>query len=296
MPTDGYAWWKERLRASFEMYDVVRIDHFRGFDAYWRIPFPRKTRGPGEWRPGPGLDFFRAVKEAFPDAKIIAEDLGLLTPSVEELLERHRPSGDGGPPVRIRRRREEPLPAAQPAARTASSTRAPTTTTRRSAGTRRRASRCATTCGATCASAGTRSAGTSSATAYSAVSRIAVVPMQDLLSLGSEARFNSPGKPEGNWRWRLADGRPRAANHRRHRRLPCGLADLYGRAPGRSRPTRQLNPGLSGLAVARDHRMFADLIRLIYRRPPVDYERGFVRERHRQRPRPAEPARRAGAS
>jgi 4-alpha-glucanotransferase len=83
---DGYAWWKERLRASFDMYDVVRIDHFRGFDTYWRIPLPALNARAGEWRQGPGLGFFRAVSSAFPDARIIAEDLGLLTPSVEALL------------------------------------------------------------------------------------------------------------------------------------------------------------------------------------------------------------------
>ena len=83
---DGYSWWKERMRASFEMYDVVRIDHFRGFDAYWRIPLPAENARKGEWRPGPGLAFFRAIKGAFPDSRIIAEDLGLMTPSVEDLL------------------------------------------------------------------------------------------------------------------------------------------------------------------------------------------------------------------
>jgi len=84
---NDYAWWHARLSASFEIYDIVRIDHFRGFDAYWRIPFPASTARVGAWVPGPGLDFFRSVRAAFPGARIIAEDLGLLTPSVVKLRE-----------------------------------------------------------------------------------------------------------------------------------------------------------------------------------------------------------------
>ena len=82
---DGYAWWLARLRASFELCDIVRIDHFRGFDEYWRIPAPATTARLGEWTAGPGLDLFRAFRTAFPGARIIAEDLGVLTDSVIKL-------------------------------------------------------------------------------------------------------------------------------------------------------------------------------------------------------------------
>ena len=68
---DGYAWWLARMRATFEVCDIVRIDHFRGFDAYWRIPYPAKNARVGKWVPGPGLDLFRAFHAAFPDARII---------------------------------------------------------------------------------------------------------------------------------------------------------------------------------------------------------------------------------
>ena len=82
---DGYAWWRRRMAASFEVCDVVRIDHFRGFDEYWRIPLPATTARIGKWMPGPGIDFFHAIQRAFPGARIIAEDLGVLTPTVTRL-------------------------------------------------------------------------------------------------------------------------------------------------------------------------------------------------------------------
>src|SRR6185437_9970747 len=84
---DRYDWWKARLRSSFELYDVVRIDHFRGFESFWRVPFPATSARKGEWAPGPGLELFRAIQAEAPEAKIIAEDLGLITPPVVELRE-----------------------------------------------------------------------------------------------------------------------------------------------------------------------------------------------------------------
>jgi 4-alpha-glucanotransferase len=81
----GYKWWLDRLKSSFDLYDVVRIDHFQGFDSYWSIPADAKTARNGSWQPGPGLDFFKAVKKAFPKARIIAEYLGELTDSVRKL-------------------------------------------------------------------------------------------------------------------------------------------------------------------------------------------------------------------
>jgi 4-alpha-glucanotransferase len=81
----GYAWWLDRLRANFELYDIVRIDHFRGFDSYWSIPANAKNARTGRWERGPGLAFFEALGAAMPDAKLIAEDLGELKPSVIEL-------------------------------------------------------------------------------------------------------------------------------------------------------------------------------------------------------------------
>lgn len=82
----GYQWWLERLAACFELYDIVRIDHFRGFDEYFAIPYGDTTAANGKWMPGPGMDIMNAIKERFGDRPIIAEDLGFLTPTVLQLV------------------------------------------------------------------------------------------------------------------------------------------------------------------------------------------------------------------
>lgn len=86
MREDGYRWWFDRVRAQFALYDIVRIDHFRGFDSYFAIPAGSTTAAGGRWRPGPGIEFFRALKEELGAVDIVAEDLGYLTPSVRALL------------------------------------------------------------------------------------------------------------------------------------------------------------------------------------------------------------------
>ena len=86
MKEDGYQWWIDRIAFQFTIYDVLRIDHFRGFDAYYAIPYGEATARNGRWRPGPGLEFFRAVEARLGKRDIIAEDLGFLTDSVRELL------------------------------------------------------------------------------------------------------------------------------------------------------------------------------------------------------------------
>jgi 4-alpha-glucanotransferase len=75
----NYAWWLARLRASFELYDIVRVDHFRGFDEYCKIPANAANAREYEWVHGPGIDLFESIKAAFPDAKLVAEDLGIIT-------------------------------------------------------------------------------------------------------------------------------------------------------------------------------------------------------------------------
>lgn len=84
----GYSWWMDRMEYSFELYDVVRVDHFRGFDAYYSIPAGSKTAEFGHWEDGPGYDLFKKMKERFGTLDIIAEDLGFLTPSVFKLVEK----------------------------------------------------------------------------------------------------------------------------------------------------------------------------------------------------------------
>src|SRR6185369_1191676 len=82
---EGYAWWVERIRRTFELVDIVRIDHFRGFASYWEIPASEETAIRGHWRPGPGEALFDAIAEALGTLPIIAEDLGVVTPDVEAL-------------------------------------------------------------------------------------------------------------------------------------------------------------------------------------------------------------------
>ena len=82
----GYDWWMKRVACCFKLYDIIRIDHFRGFDEYYAIPYGDETAENGEWMPGPGMDLFLKMKETLGDLPIIAEDLGFLTDTVRQLL------------------------------------------------------------------------------------------------------------------------------------------------------------------------------------------------------------------
>ena len=86
MEEDGYAWWIGRIAHQLRLYDMLRIDHFRGFESYYAIPFGEETARNGRWRPGPGMKLFRAVEAALGQKDIIAEDLGYLTPEVRQML------------------------------------------------------------------------------------------------------------------------------------------------------------------------------------------------------------------
>ncbi len=86
MEEDGFLWWENRVRAAFRLYDILRIDHFRGFAGYYNIPYGEDTARGGKWDAAPGISLFRTLKERFPRAKIIAEDLGFITDDVRELL------------------------------------------------------------------------------------------------------------------------------------------------------------------------------------------------------------------
>jgi 4-alpha-glucanotransferase len=87
MKEQDYIWWVNRARANFDLYDIIRIDHFRGFASYYAIPADHDTARYGTWEIGPRLPLFEAIEKALPDSKIIAEDLGFITDDVLELLE-----------------------------------------------------------------------------------------------------------------------------------------------------------------------------------------------------------------
>jgi hypothetical protein len=86
MAKDGYGWWVRRLEAAGNLYDTVRLDHFRGFESYWAVPAGAKTAKGGKWIKGPDMDFIHTIKTALPKLDFIAEDLGYLTPAVLDLL------------------------------------------------------------------------------------------------------------------------------------------------------------------------------------------------------------------
>lgn len=86
MKADGYGWWIRRVDGARALYDVIRIDHFRGFESYWAVPYGDTTARRGHWKPGPGMDLVGVLKSWFSDLKFIAEDLGYTTPEVEKLL------------------------------------------------------------------------------------------------------------------------------------------------------------------------------------------------------------------
>jgi 4-alpha-glucanotransferase len=226
---DGFGWWKERLRSAFAMVDVVRIDHFRGFDAYWRIPLPASSAKSGEWRRGPGLELFRSIRGAFPQARIIAEDLGVLTPSVEDLLRQTGLPGmsvlqfafGGDASNSYLPHNLGPNNVIYPGTHDNDTTLGWYASAGEAA--RDHVRRYLRVGGAEVGWDFIRAA-------YGAVSRVAVVPMQDLLSLGSEARLNTPGKPEGNWRWRLSPGDLERLTKGGAAAYLSGLASLYGRA------------------------------------------------------------------
>ena len=86
MKADGFGWWIRRVEGAGKLFDVIRIDHFRGFDSYWAVPYGDTTARRGRWRPGPGMDLVGVLTGWFHDLRFIAEDLGFMTPSVEKLL------------------------------------------------------------------------------------------------------------------------------------------------------------------------------------------------------------------
>ena len=199
---DGYAWWLARLRANFTLFDVVRIDHFRGFEAYWSIPAGSATAKPGHWVPGPGLDFFRAVRTALPGAKLIAEDLGTLTPEVVALREATGLPGmavlqfafGGGADNFYLPHNQRANCVVYPGTHDNDTTTGwYATADEKTRDHVRRYLRVS----------GQDISGDFLRTAYASVCALAIIPLQDLLGLGSPARFNSPGKPEGNWSWRF---------------------------------------------------------------------------------------------
>ncbi|WP_291245285.1 4-alpha-glucanotransferase [Fournierella sp.] len=220
----GYAWWLRRLRHALTIYDVVRIDHFRGFESYYSIPAQDTTAQNGSWQPGPGMDFIGAIHAAMPGAQIIAEDLGYLTPQVKELLE-----GSGYPGMKVlqfafdRREAGDYLPhnylqnsVVYTGTHDNTTTAAWETEAHPEDVARARAYLHA---------VDEPLVESFIRAALASVSNTAIVPMQDWLGLGGEARMNVPSRPWGNWQWRVGQSAltPQLAGR------IAALTELYGR-------------------------------------------------------------------
>jgi len=203
----GYRWCIDRLRSLLNHVDVVRLDHFRGFAAVWHVPAGAKTAQLGEWAPGPGASFFKAVQNELGSLPFIAEDLGVITPDVAGLRDQFQIPGTKVLQFAFDGSRSNPYLPDNYVWNTVVYTGThdnPTTRSwfetlpedqkrnvwnylRRPAGKSEEV------------------AGELIRLAWSSPAALAIVPLQDLLNLGADARMNVPGSIEGNWRWRCTE-------------------------------------------------------------------------------------------
>ena len=219
-----YRWWVSRFRAALRFADVVRVDHFRGFAAYWEIPANEPTAIHGRWMPGPGRALFDAIRNTIGDLPVVAEDLGFITPEVDELRK-----AIGVPGMKILQfafakansphlpHAYDPMTVVYTGTHDNDTARGwfqqATPAERKNAETY----------------LGVNSHGSIEwaliRSAFTSVAHIAVVPVQDILGLGSEGRMNRPGAGEANWSWRLRAGALDVEHAEKLRRL----AELTGR-------------------------------------------------------------------
>ena len=198
---EGYCWWIERFRRTLELVDLVRLDHFRGFVSYWAVPARAKTAQAGGWRRGPGIEVFEAARRELGELALVAEDLGSVTPAVYRLRDRlglpgmvvlqFGFTGRRSSPHRLENHPEHAVVYTGTHDHdTALGWWSSLTTAQR------------------------RATGLDPADpawslielALSSRAQLAILPAQDVLGLGSEARLNTPGRPDGNWKWRLRRG------------------------------------------------------------------------------------------
>ena len=205
MAADGFAWWRRRISRQRELFDLVRIDHFRGFEAAWHVPVDAPTARDGWWAPGPGPDILSALVAAAGPGTLVAEDLGVITPEVDELRTRFDLPGmkvlqfafDGSP--------DNPYLPQLHGERSVVYTGTHDNDTTMGwwhsldEPTRDAVRRLLLDPDEAMPWALVR-------LALASTARLAVVPAQDLLGLGSESRMNTPGTDEGNWGWRAPAG------------------------------------------------------------------------------------------
>lgn len=231
----GYEWWIRRIAYCFRLYDVVRIDHFRGFDEYYAIPYGEKTAVNGKWMPGPGMELFRAVEAKLGRPEIIAEDLGFLTPSVLKLLE-----DSGFPGMKVlqfafdAREASNYLPHTYPRNCVVYTGTHDNDTTRgwyHEVGKDAREFAKEYMCKPRLDEDDL--AGDFIAMAMGSVADLCVIPMQDYLNLDSRARINTPSTLGGNWCWRMKKGQMDDRIVKEMKRV----TRLYGRLPEKKEET-----------------------------------------------------------
>jgi len=200
----GYTWWVARVRQARELVDIIRLDHFRGFEAYWEIPAGSPVATVGEWVPGPRDALFEAIRASLGDIPIIAEDLGIITRPVRELRRRLGFPGmgviqfgfSGGPENRNLPHNYTRNSVVYTGTHDNDTTAGWFASLHGHA--RQRVLRYLHTDAVHVPWAMLRAA-------HASVARTAIAPLQDVLGLGGEARMNFPSRAEGNWEWRCAD-------------------------------------------------------------------------------------------
>jgi 4-alpha-glucanotransferase len=201
MRADGYRWWIERFRRAFDLVDLTRVDHFRGFVAYWAVPAGNTTAVEGKWRRGPGADLFHAVEHELGPLPVVAEDLGVITEPVVRL---RRELGYPGMVVLQFGLGRDPtnphLPANHEEHSVAYTGTHDNDTTRGWWESLPEADR------AWSELDPADPAWSLIAAAWSSRAALAIAPLQDVLDLGNDARMNLPGTEHGNWQWRYAPG------------------------------------------------------------------------------------------
>lgn len=223
----GFAWWMKRMSYCFKLYDVVRVDHFRGFDEYYSIPFGEETAMYGQWEKGPGFPVFQKMEEVFGAVDIIAEDLGFLTPSVIKLVK-----DTGFPGMKVlqfafdSREKSNYLPCYYQQNCVVYTGTHDNDTVKGWYKKLEEADRQLSVEYMNNASTPLEEIHWDFIRlAQSSVADLSVIPMQDYLGLGSEARINTPSTLGGNWTWRMDPG---AFTH--EIAVKCRkITELYGR-------------------------------------------------------------------
>ncbi len=233
MEKDDFLWWRKRISNLLGMVDIIRIDHFRGFDAYWEIPAGSATAEPGKWRKAPGGKFFSTIKKYLGELPIFAEDLGVITKSVNDLRDKFNFPGMKILQFAFGTGMEERFLPHNFIQNCVVYTGSHDNDTTRAYFEKAKNENSDIFIHAQkyLNYFGDNFVGELIRAAYASVADVIIIPMQDILNLGSEARMNFPGKLGGWWTWRFTwdQVQPDLASHYRD------LASLYERPPVRKR-------------------------------------------------------------